>query len=101
MILTTASIDVNLPGTVLHGRNCRGLEPRGAYMAAGRPIWSGFIRFGLVSVPVQAYSASTPTGEGGEISLNQLHGECHSRIQYKKTCPIHGEVPNVQIVKGY
>jgi DNA end-binding protein Ku len=70
-------------------------------MAAGRPIWSGFIRFGLVSVPVQAYSSVTPAGEGGDISLNQLHRECHSRIQYRKTCPIHGEVPNDQIVKGY
>src|SRR4051794_4145743 len=70
-------------------------------MAAGRPIWSGFIRFGLVSVPVQAFSAVTPTGEGGEIPLNQLHRECHSRIQYMKTCPIHGEVTNDQITKGY
>ncbi len=70
-------------------------------MAASRPIWSGFIRFGLVSVPVQAYSAVSPAGEGGDISLNQLHRECHSRIQYRKTCPIHGEVPNDQIVKGY
>src|SRR5262249_45664735 len=33
--------------------------------------------------------------------LNQLHAECNSRINYKKTCPIHGEVPNDQIVSGY
>lgn len=68
-------------------------------MAAGRSVWSGFIRFGLVSVPVKAYTAAA--SGGGGISLNQLHRECHSRIQYKKTCPIHGEVRNDEIVSGY
>ena len=38
---------------------------------------------------------------GGGISLNQLHKECHSRINYKKTCPIHGEVKADDIVSGY
>lgn len=66
---------------------------------ASRPVWSGFIRFSLVSVPVKAFTA-TASGGGG-IALNQLHAECHSRIQYKKTCPIHGEVPADQIVSGY
>ena len=40
------------------------------------------------------------TGEA-DIHLHQLHDQCHSRIRYKKTCPIHGEVPNDQIVTGY
>ena len=53
----------------------------------------------LVSIPVKAYTASS--GEGGEIHLNQLHGKCNSRIKYKKTCPIHGEVSNDEIVSGY
>jgi DNA end-binding protein Ku len=63
------------------------------------PYWRGFIRLSLVSVPVRAYTAFV-TG-GGEIHFNQLHAECHSRIQYKKTCPIHGEVSNDQIVSGF
>lgn len=66
---------------------------------ASRSMWKGFLQFGLVSVPVKAYTAAV-TG-GGEIRLNQLHRECHSRIQYKKTCPVHGEVPADQIVSGY
>src|SRR6516165_4972582 len=66
---------------------------------AGRPLWKGFIKFNLVTVPVGAYSA-TARGEG-EIHFNQLHSECHSRIKYKKTCPVHGEVPNDEIVSGY
>lgn len=64
-----------------------------------RSIWKGNLRFSLVSVPVEAYTA-TETGNG-EIRLNQLHDACHSRIRYKKTCPIHGEVSKDEIVTGY
>jgi DNA end-binding protein Ku len=64
-----------------------------------RSSWKGFLKLSLVSVPVKAYTA-TASG-GGEVRLNQLHAECHSRINYKKTCPIHGEVPNDQIVSGF
>jgi DNA end-binding protein Ku len=66
---------------------------------AARSQWKGFLKLSLVSVPVKAYSATTSAG--GEIQLNQLHAECNSRIKYKKTCPIHGEVPQEGIVSGY
>lgn len=66
---------------------------------AARSSWKGFLKLSLVSVPVKAFTA-TASG-GGEISLNQLHKECNSRIQYKKNCPIHGEVSTDQIVSGY
>jgi len=72
--------------------------PEGLLMAA-RPVWKGFIRFSLVSVPVKAYTA-TASGSNG-ISLNQLHRECHSRINYRKTCPQHGELKSEEIVSGY
>ena len=68
-------------------------------MAAARSVWKGFVQFSLVSVPVKAYTA-TVTG-GGKISLNQLHKECHNRIRYTKSCPVHGEVAADQIVSGY
>ncbi len=64
-----------------------------------RPVWKGVLRLSLVTVPVRAYTALV-TGQG-EIHLNQLHKECHSRIRYQKTCPIHGEVTNDEIVMGY
>src|SRR4051812_12798528 len=64
-----------------------------------RPSWSGSIRLSLVSVPVKGYTALE--AEKARISLNQLHEECHSRIKYKKTCPVHGEVPNDEIVLGH
>ena len=66
---------------------------------AARSTWKGYLKINLVSIPVKAYTA-TASG-GGEVRLNQLHKECNSRINYKKTCPIHGEVTNDQIVSGY
>ncbi len=65
---------------------------------AARSSWKGYLKISLVSVPVKAYSA---TNSGSAISLNQLHEPCHSRIKYQKVCPIHGEVPNSEIVSGY
>lgn len=66
---------------------------------AARSQWKGFLKISLVSVPVKAYT--TTTSGGGGIHLNQLHAECNSRIQYKKFCPLHGEVKQDQIVSGY
>lgn len=64
-----------------------------------RSSWKGFLRLSLVSVPVKAYTAASSSRS--EVTLNQLHAECNNRIQYKKTCPIHGEVSNDEIVSGY
>jgi len=66
---------------------------------ATRSSWKGYLQLSLVCVPVKAYSTST--SGGGEIHLHQLHTDCHSRIQYKKVCPLHGEVGTDQIVSGY
>ena len=66
---------------------------------AARPIWKGFIRFSLVSIPVRAYGAAAE-GAGG-IAFNQLHKDCGAPVRYKKRCPIHGEIPNDEIVSGY
>ncbi|HLJ10025.1 MAG TPA: Ku protein [Planctomycetaceae bacterium] len=65
---------------------------------AGRSSWKGYLKISLVSVPVKAYTA---TSSGATIGLNQLHAGCHSRINYKKTCPIHGEITSAEIVSGY
>jgi DNA end-binding protein Ku len=65
-----------------------------------RSAWKGYLKIGLVTFPVQAYVGSSG-GENPPIRFNQLHKSCHSRIKYVKTCPIHGEVPNEEIVSGY
>jgi DNA end-binding protein Ku len=63
-----------------------------------RSSWKGYLKLSLVSVPVRGYTANIAASE---IRLHQLHSECHSRIKYQKTCPIHGEVPKDEIVSGY
>jgi DNA end-binding protein Ku len=45
-----------------------------------RPVWSGFISFGLVTVPVRAYTASNSLES--DVKFNQLHKGCNSRIHY-------------------
>ncbi|MDZ4781877.1 MAG: Ku protein [Planctomycetia bacterium] len=61
--------------------------------------WKTLIRLSLVTVPVRGYNASLP-GDG-ELHFNQLHKSCKNRIRYTKTCPVHGEVSNDEIVSGY
>ena len=63
------------------------------------PSFSGSVRLSLVSFAVKGYQALE--SETAAPALNQLHEECLSRIRYKKTCEIHGEVPNDEIVLGY
>jgi len=72
---------------------------RSFLLMATRSSWKGYLQLSLVCVPVKAYSTST--SGGGEIHLHQLHADCHSRIQYKKVCPLHGDVTTDQIVSGY
>lgn len=64
-----------------------------------RSSWRGMLRFGLVVFPVEAFNAHA-RGHG-PIAFHQLHSVCHSRIQYKKVCPIHGEVSNDEIISAY
>ena len=64
-----------------------------------RTAWDGYLRLNLLSVPVKAYSA-TVSGRG-KVGFHQIHAKCNSRIRYKKTCPIHGEVAYDEIVSGY
>jgi DNA end-binding protein Ku len=63
-----------------------------------RSIWSGFISFGLVTVPVKGDTSSNSLES--DVKFNQLHRECNSRIQYKKVCPLHGELRQDEIISG-
>ncbi|MFL5328476.1 MAG: Ku protein [Gemmataceae bacterium] len=64
-----------------------------------RSAWEGYLRLNLIAIPVKAYSA-TISG-GGRIGFHLVHAKCNNRIKYKKVCPVHGEVPNDEIVSGY
>ncbi|GBD31111.1 MAG: Ku protein [Gemmatimonadales bacterium] len=66
---------------------------------AARPIASATISFGLVSVPVQLYSASESSAN---ITFNWLHKKCGSRLKQQYVCSKDGEkVEREDMVKGY
>src|SRR3954454_8807124 len=63
-----------------------------------RPIWTGAIGFGLVSIPVKMYSAS----QDSRLDLDMLDKKDHSRIRFKRVNENTGkEVKYEDIVKGY
>jgi DNA end-binding protein Ku len=63
-----------------------------------RPIWSGAISFGLVTVPVKLFSAT----DAKSISFNQFEEGTGQRIRYKRVAEESGEeVAYGDIVKGY
>jgi DNA end-binding protein Ku len=63
-----------------------------------RPIWSGAISFGLVTIPVKLFNAVNRKS----VSFNQLDRRDQQRIRYKKVNAASGdEVTEDDIVKGY
>lgn len=65
---------------------------------AARAIWSGVITFGMVSIPIKLYSAT----DNKDISFNQLHRDCKSRIKEMRTCPAcDRKIEYEEIEKGY
>ena len=63
-----------------------------------RPIWSGTISFGLVSVPVRMYSAT----ESKELRFHFLHRDDLTPIGYDKVRKDTGEhVDPDEVVRGF
>ncbi len=63
-----------------------------------RAMWTGQLRFSLVTFGVRLYAA---TESSGRVSMNQLHKGCHQRLKQQMACPVHGPVERDDIVKGY
>jgi len=64
-----------------------------------RPIWKGAISFGLVTIPVNLYSAIE---HRETLSFNLLHKKDNARIQNRRFCSEEGvEVPWSEVVKGF
>ncbi len=63
-----------------------------------RPLWSGAISFGLVSVPVKLY----PAVSRKTVRFNQIDSRTGARIKQKRVSALDGEeVPFDRIVKGH
>jgi DNA end-binding protein Ku len=73
-----------------------GLCKKETIMAA--TVWSGRITFGLVSIPVKLYTATT----SHDLSFNLLHEKDKSRIKLQYYCPEDEKVVDrSELVKGY
>ncbi len=61
-------------------------------------IGSGTISFGLVSIPVKMFTATS----AGSVSFNLLHARCGSRIRQQTFCPTcNAVVERGELVRGY
>ncbi|MFJ2720325.1 Ku protein [Streptomyces sp. NPDC087437] len=63
-----------------------------------RAVWTGWITFGPVSLPVQLFPAARRHG----VDLHEVHVADGSRIQHRRVCQAEGrEVDNREITKGH
>ncbi|WP_078594759.1 Ku protein [Streptomyces sp. NRRL S-920] len=63
-----------------------------------RPVWSGAISFGLVTIPIKVL----PATENHSVRFHQYHLADMGRIRTRKICEIEDrEVPSAEIGKGY
>jgi len=61
-------------------------------------LWSGYLTFGLISMPVRLFSGARSTG----ISFNMLHRDDNSRLKQQYVCLADNKVvERNEIVKGY
>ena len=66
--------------------------------AMAASVWSGYLTFGLISMPVRLFSGARSSG----ISFNQLHRTDHQRVKQQLVCSVDGQVlDRADIVKGY
>src|SRR5215813_1683368 len=62
------------------------------------PLRTGLLSFGLVSIPVQLYTAT----EDQHIAFNLLHAKCGSRVQNRYYCPVCSVVVEREArIRGY
>ncbi|MEU5436388.1 Ku protein [Streptomyces sp. NPDC020719] len=63
-----------------------------------RPVWSGAISFGLVTIPIKVL----PATESHNINFHLVHLEDMGRVRTRKVCELDGQVLDQdQIGKGY
>src|SRR5215212_3574650 len=65
---------------------------------SARPIWSGSISFGLVTIPVKLFTAIREK----RLHFRSLHDQDKVPLKQKLVCPADGkEVHPEHVVKGY
>lgn len=65
---------------------------------AARSVGSGTISFGLVSIPIKLYTATSAQSVG----FNFIHQKCGGRVKMQYLCPTDNEVvERKELIKGY
>jgi DNA end-binding protein Ku len=63
-----------------------------------RNVWSGYISFGLVTIPVSMITAT----ESKSVSFNFLHTECGTLLKYDRVCTkCNAIIPWRDVARGY
>lgn len=63
-----------------------------------RSMWKGAISFGLVTIPIRLYTATSEK----DVRFHLLHEKCHTRIKQQRYCAYDDEVvPWNDVVRGY
>ncbi|MFH8370128.1 Ku protein [Streptomyces sp. NPDC018031] len=63
-----------------------------------RPVWSGAVSFGLVTIPIKVF----PATEDHSISFKQFHLPDQGRIRYRKVCELEDrELEPAEIGRAY
>ena len=63
-----------------------------------RPIWKGYLSFGLVTIPIKLLTAEDPQ----DVHFRLLHKTCGTPIQNKRWCPVHETiVPYEETGRGF
>jgi DNA end-binding protein Ku len=61
-------------------------------------VWSGYLTFGLISMPVRLFSGA----RSSSVSFNMLHRDDLKRVKQQYVCSLDGQVVDrSDIVKGY
>ncbi len=63
-----------------------------------RPIWKGYLTFGLVTIPIKLLTAEDPK----DVHFRLLHKTCGTPIQNRRWCQVHEAiVPYEETVRGF
>ena len=61
-------------------------------------VWTGYLTFGLISMPVKLFSGA----RGTRVSFHMLHRTDNARVKQQLYCPVDEKViERNEIVKGY
>ena len=61
-------------------------------------VWTGYLTFGLISMPVRLFSGA----RGTRVSFHMLHRDDHVRVKQQLVCPAEDRpIERSEVVKGY